>query len=364
MKILYVIGSRLLSGAEDHLLDLAAWFKAHDVETVFLLREKTLLQERLTALEVRSHPVFIPGRKVGLVYRMARAILAEQPDVISINREHNIFPTYLATLLARPFLKRKPKMVAVFHTPTGRHYPGLGTFDGVISTSHYTAKTFTDANPSIRDKSEVIHCGVEIPDEDHGLKLAVERPRRFFDGQKFPIIGMSGEFWKNQEELVDAAHFLVKEFPHIMIAFIGGYEGGERLERKIAAAGLEKNFILTGRIPRVRMPDVFFDLDLSVTTHRNEGFGIVHIESLAAYTPVVAYNSGGLVEILSKGGGLLVDGGTREFSDTIIALLKDHDRRFALGREGRRVVEEFFSVNSMGRRHLSFYQKLIVSGSL
>ena len=359
MKILYVIGSRLLSGAEDHLLDLAAWFKAHDIESVFLLRKDSLLRERLTELGVRSHPVFVPGSKAGLVPRMAQAIMAEQPDVISINREHNIFPTQVALFLVRPLLKNKPKLVAVFHTPTGRRYPGLGRFDGVIGTSEFTAQTFVRSNPGISNKTEVIPYGITLTEINPSEKLTTRRPRRFFPERVFPIIGMAGELWKNQEELVDAAHFLVQEFPEMTIAFIGGYEGREPLQEKIAAAGLDKNFILTGRIPRNRMADAFFDLDLSVSTHRNEGFGIVHVESLATYTPVVAYHSGGLVEIISKGGGVLVDGGTREFSAAIIALLKDDERRFALGREGRRVVEEHFSLDAMGRKHLDFYRRLL-----
>lgn len=359
MKILYVIGSRLLSGAEDHLLDMAVWFRVVGVETVFLLRKESQLEARLTELGIRSHPVFVPGGKAGLIPRLATAIRAEQPDVISINREHNIFPTCLATFLVRPFLKRKPKMAAVFHTPTGRRYPGLGSFDGVIGTSEYTAETFVRTNPAIREKTEVIHYGIRLPEVDPVLKLTVDRPRRFFTGRKFPLIGMAGELWKNQEELVPAASLLIKEFPEITIAFIGGYEGKEELQSKIDAAGLSRHFILTGRIPRDRMADAFFDLDLSVSTHRNEGFGIVHIESLAAYTPVVAYNSGGLVEIIRNGGGLLVDGGTAEFSAAVAALLKDDSRRFALGREGYRVVVEHFSIDAMGRRHLKFYRRML-----
>ena len=351
-----------MSGAEDHLLDMATWFRGHGVETPFLLREGTLLQERLSGLGIENHPVFVPGRKGGLIPRLARAIVTEQPDVISINREHNILPTTVAALLARPFLRRKPKMVAVFHTPTGRHYPGLGRFNGIIGSSEYTADTFIRTNPGIRGKTEVIPYGILLPSVDPACKLDVRRSRRFFSEKKFPIIGMAGELWKNQEELVDVGQLLVKELPEITIAIIGGYEGREPLQEKIATAGLEKNFILTGRIPRDRMSDAFFDLDLSVSTHRNEGFGIVHIESLAMYTPVVAYNSGGLVEILRKGGGVLVEGGVREFAEVIISFLKDDGRRFALGREGRDLVEKNFSSDVMGNRHLQFYRRMVEGG--
>jgi glycosyltransferase involved in cell wall biosynthesis len=359
MKILYVIGSRLMSGCEDHLLDIAVWFRAHGVEPVFLVRKGCLFQERLDAFGISNYPVFIPGSKAGLPLRIAKVICAEQPDVISINREHNIMPAQAALVLARPFLKQKPKMVAVFHTPTGRWYPGLSRFNGVIGTSVYTADSFVRENPGIRNKTSVINYGITLPSADPASKLIRERPRKFFHGRGFPIIGMVGELWKNQEELVAVAPHLMERFPGITIAIIGGYEGGDSLRQKIAAAGLEAHFVLTGRVARELIPDVFFDLDLSVSTHRNEGFGIVHIESLASYTPVVAYNSGGLVEILREGGGVLVDGGTNEFAAAIIDLLVNDERRWALGREGRRVVEENFSADAMGQKHLAFYRRLV-----
>jgi glycosyltransferase involved in cell wall biosynthesis len=104
---------------------------------------------------------------------------------------------------------------------------------------------------------------------------------------------------------------------------------------------------------------LFHDLDLSVSTHRNEGFGIVHIESMASLTPVVAYNSGGLVEIVRKGGGVLVDGGPREFARAVVGLLEDDGRRHDLGLEGRKVVEDHFSIDAMGRNHLRYYQDVL-----
>jgi len=91
--------------------------------------------------------VFDKKRSITLPVRIARAILAEQPDVLSINREHNILPVYYTARLIRPLLKTKPKLVAVFHTPTGRYYPGLRKFDGIIATSEYTGDSFVRANP-------------------------------------------------------------------------------------------------------------------------------------------------------------------------------------------------------------------------
>jgi glycosyltransferase involved in cell wall biosynthesis len=153
----------------------------------------------------------------------------------------------------------------------------------------------------------------------------------------------------------------VKEFPALCVAIVGG-EGQanfSQLRSRIAACGLERNFELVPRIPRSTIPDVFYDFDLSVSTHRNEGFGIVHIESLAAGTPVVAYRAGGLVEILEKGGSTLVDGGVAEFAQAVGQLLRNPEERVRLAEEGRRVAESGFSIEAMGRKHFEYYRAIV-----
>lgn len=356
MKILFVNNARLVSGAEEHLLDLAARLPQLGIEPVFLVRQGGDFEQRLQAAGIRCHAVFVPA-KATVPFRIARAISSEQPDAISVNREHNIYPVLLATLLARPLLRRRPRLVSVFHTPTSRRYPLLATlYDGAIATSEYTGASFTSRNPGLDRITTIIHYGIELP----GIcadKIDSRRQRRVLTGRQFPVIAMVGELWKNQEELIDATVQLRQAFPEITVAIVGG-GGTDHLQERIARHGLERNVILTGRIPRNQIPDLFYDCDLSVSTHRNEGFGIVHIESLAARTPVVAYNSGGLVEILRKGGGVLVDGGIAEFVAAVTALLTDEPRRQALGEEGRRVVAEHFTLDIMAARHAAYYHEL------
>jgi glycosyltransferase involved in cell wall biosynthesis len=106
------------------------------------------------------------------------------------------------------------------------------------------------------------------------------------------------------------------------------------------------------------MLDIFYDFDLSVSTHRNEGFGIVHLESLAACTPVVAYNSGGLTEILNNGGGITAEGGIDELAKEIRAVLNNDEKRRELGIEGRQVVEDYFSLETMAQNHYDFYNSM------
>ncbi len=360
MKILFVTNTRFASGAELHMEDLAGWMREHGQEPVFLVSVDSDLERFCGDAGIPAHAVFDKSRKLSLLQRIGKALRSEQPDVISINREHNILPMLLATKLVSPWLGKKPKMVAVFHTPTGRYYPGLTRFDGIIATSGHTGAAFVRGNPGIERMMEIIHYGIRIPEVDAAAKRDRNRPRRFFRDRGFPIIGMVGALWKNQEELVDAVPLMLETFPDLTVAFIGGHWGKSRsLEERIERLGLKRNCVQTGRVPHALIHDVFHDLDLSVSTHRNEGFGIVHIESMASLTPVVAYNSGGLVDILGKGGGVLVEGGCREFAQAVVGLLSDDETRRRLGEEGRRIVEEHFSIDAMGRKHLAYYREVL-----
>jgi len=341
------------------MVDLASWMRERGHEPVFLISGGSVLERQLGEAGIPFHPVFDRSRLISLLLRIGKAVLAERPDVISINREHNILPMVFAVRLVSPRLKKKPKMVMVLHTPTGRYYPGLKRFDGIVATSAYTGAAFARANPGIERILEVLHIGIRLPAVDEAAKADRSRPRRYFRDRGFPVIGMIGPLWKNQEELVDATPRMLETFPDLTVAIVGGYEDSASLNERIARHGLQKHFVQARHIPRALIPDVFHDLDLSVSTHRNEGFGIVHLESLASLTPVVAYNSGGLVEILGKGGGVLVDGGPREFAQAVVELLSDDGRRRRLGLEGRKSVEDRFSIDAMGRESLRYYEDIL-----
>lgn len=362
MKILFVDNAGLVGGAEEHLLDLSAWLAGNGVEPVFVAREEGHFREALRQRGFTHYPSSREWpRKALSLFQLARAIAREKPDVLSVNREHDLLPAYIALGMARPALRRMPRTVAVFHTPTGRRHDVLARYDGVLCTSDFTAGAFTRVNPWIRDRVAVIHYGIRIHDADLAAKLRRDRPRRFFTERGFPIIGMVGELWKNQAELVDVAGRIVGEFPDLTVAVVGGGYPSQMaaLKEKIRTYGLERNFVLTGRVDRTRIPDVFHDFDLSVSTHRNEGFGIVHIESLANLTPVVAYNVGGYVEMLREGGGSLVEGGAEALAGAVASLLRDDGRREVLAREGRRIVKEKFSLERMGERHLRYYLEVL-----
>lgn len=366
MKIIFVTNARLCNGAEEHLIDLAHCFVKAGVTVLFAVREKSAFADRLQQENLPVALCFAErGKKIRSILTLARLFASEMPDVVSVNREHNIYLTWLAAQLAIPLSGRRPKLAMVFHTPTGRRYPILSKFDGIVATSSFTGDSFIKSNPELTGKITTILYGIHLPPRPDKTKSDPERPRRFFTTRGFPLVGMVGELWKNQAELIPLTCILIKKHPNLTVAIVGGENKSSfsDLERDISASGLEKHFELVPRVPRAKIPDIFYDFDLSISTHRNEGFGIVHIESLAAGTPAVAYRAGGLVEILEKGGSILVNGGVEEMAQAVDSLLTEKNELLRLAESGREVVEHEFSIDIMSSRHLNFYRKLVGGNS-
>jgi glycosyltransferase involved in cell wall biosynthesis len=365
MKVLYVCNASNFFGAggmEYHLIDITKWMNDHGVETALAVRNGTYPQQHLFNNKSNLYPLSWTGlSKILSFFQVGKAMRDFSPDIISINRERDIVRIFFIAKLMSLFLKKKPKIISFFQNVGWTRYFILGSLDGVVFCTNYMKQGYLSKNKSAQKKSTVIYYGVKLPEIDLGIKFNPHRERRYFKGVDFPLIGMVGEMRKNQTELIDVAHHLKKKILNFTIAFIGRGKEEEItvLKRKIDRLGLTNNFIFTGRVERELIPDVFFDLDISVTTNRDEAFGIVHAESLASYTPLVAYNSGGPVEIVEKGGGILVNGGAEDMADKILSLITDDTLRTSLGKAGRTAVENHFSIDAMGEQFYNLYQSIL-----
>ncbi|KAK9937839.1 hypothetical protein M0R45_014607 [Rubus argutus] len=90
-------------------------------------------------------------------------------------------------------------------------------------------------------------------------------------------------------------------------------------------------------------------------TPKDEHFGIVPLEAMAAHKPVIACNSGGPVETVKNGlTGFLCESNPREFSLAMSKLMQDPQMAQRMGVEARRHVTESFSTKIFGQ-HLNQY---------
>ncbi|HEX2433889.1 MAG TPA: glycosyltransferase family 4 protein [Gaiellaceae bacterium] len=91
-----------------------------------------------------------------------------------------------------------------------------------------------------------------------------------------------------------------------------------------------------------------------------ESFGMVLTRAFAAATPVVASDIEGYRDVMSPETGVTVPpGDPRALADAIVELLADEDRRSRLGLAARRIAEERYSWEEVGRRLLGVYERVL-----
>jgi glycosyltransferase involved in cell wall biosynthesis len=92
-----------------------------------------------------------------------------------------------------------------------------------------------------------------------------------------------------------------------------------------------------------------------------EPFGLINLEAMACETPVVASGVGGILEVVEDGktGILVSPGRPDELAAALTQLLNDPARGRAMGRAGRKRVEDKFSWASVAARTQEVYAEAI-----
>ena len=150
--------------------------------------------------------------------------------------------------------------------------------------------------------------------------------------------------------------------PGVVFAIAGDDHEPEhtaRLKEMAATAGLGRNFIFLGPIadvrPLLRASDVFCLLS------RSEGLSNALLEAMACELPCVATAVGGNPEVVVDGKtGFLVPNEDHEAAaESILLLLEAPARARSMGMEGRRVLEQKFTTETMMRSLIDSYEHLL-----
>lgn len=109
------------------------------------------------------------------------------------------------------------------------------------------------------------------------------------------------------------------------------------------------------------MSEIYAASDIYVMPSSYDNLPSVVLESFACCTPVVAFRTGGVPEMVRDGNtGLVADYlDVNDLARCIECLLLDEKKRNAMGQTARRLVEEEFSPAVQAQRCLALYQELL-----
>jgi glycosyltransferase involved in cell wall biosynthesis len=149
---------------------------------------------------------------------------------------------------------------------------------------------------------------------------------------------------------------VVRAIPGLRLAIVGDGPDRRPLERKFAGTPT----VFTGYLKGEDLAHAYAAGDVFIHTGSNETFGNVVIEAMASGLPVVAPNSGGLLDFVEDGvNGLLYQADdSRSLVETVRRLVEDEALAIRLGLHGRATAEQH-GWDQVVKSLLETYQKAI-----
>jgi glycosyltransferase involved in cell wall biosynthesis len=165
---------------------------------------------------------------------------------------------------------------------------------------------------------------------------------------------------KGVEFLVRAAAQAVRVFPSMRVEIAGDGPCLPELTRLTELLGLSRSVRFLGRVRDV--PGLLARASLFVLPSLSEGVSLTLLEAMARGLPVVATSIGGNREVVADGetGLLMPAGDPAALAAAILRLCSDPLDAEAMGKAGRRRVEQFFDV----RRTVAAYEALYLGRGL
>jgi len=170
---------------------------------------------------------------------------------------------------------------------------------------------------------------------------------------------LAGE--KNLDFLLRAFARIAEERPGARLLLVGDGPAKGKLRKLAQKLDIESDVTFTGAVPHEKVPDYAAAADLFVFASVTETQGLVLTEAMAAGTPVVAVEAPGSIDILTQGGGVLVEPQEQAFSEAVLGLLSDEERLKAKGEEAFQIAQRY-SVSAIAERLLAVYEAALETG--
>ena len=156
--------------------------------------------------------------------------------------------------------------------------------------------------------------------------------------------------------LLQTLRALVSQSEITMLVFGGG---------KLPDVDRKFETVQLGIIQSPRLQSIFYSAcDVFAVPSRVESFGLTALEAMACGTPVVAFRTGGLAElVVHRKTGLLVDitAGASGLSDALSWMERHPIDRQNMGSAARQRVEQAFTASLMSQRYVELYRSLTLT---
>ncbi len=247
---------------------------------------------------------------------------------------------------------RPPVVVHTFHGHVLRGYFDPARAAAFRTVERGLAKATTRlvaVSPEVRD--DLVELGVAPADKFSVIRLGIDLDARIISGESDDsqlrrlfgvpdgafVVGWIGRMTaiKRLPDVVAAFARLRERGVEAKLCLVGDGPDRELVERRAHELGVSRDVLFVGYQREVAPYYALFDALLLPSG--NEGTPVVAIESLAAGTPVVATNVGGIPDVVEHGtdGFLTPVGEVEALAAALERLARNPELRIEMGRAGR-----------------------------
>ncbi len=277
-----------------------------------------------------------------------------RPDVI---HAHWWFPSgvvgmTLASLSSRP-------LVTTLHGTDVRLAKQVKASRSVFTTVLRKSSAVTAVSSWLASEASALAGGVDV--DVAPMPVATEKfePRGDHHPNRFLFAGRL-----NRQKGLDP---LLRAFASMrgtaMLDVVG--EGANAGELKLLASqlGVSDRVVWHGQLKQPELVKLYQTATAVVVPSIDEGLGLVAAEALLCETPVVAFRSGGLTDVIDHDntGILVTPGEIAELAAALDRVLDYPERALEMARAGRAIALQKFSPENAAARYTDIYRKAIAS---
>ncbi len=300
-----------------------------------------------------------------------------QPRDFDIIHAHgNGFFSLLGYQLAK--MKGVPFFMT-FHTDMARYVHYL--LNGKVITPSMAARGLRiSANicdmvisPSYKMKKELLSYGVKkpiavVPNFIYPEKFIVQQRGYLHDRcgipKNSPILLSVGRLGieKNFLFLLDAFKKVIESEPLSHLVIVGDGDEAQNIKDYAQKLGLSGRVHFPGKIEQKKIALAYSDAEIFLFTSRTETQGIVLLEAAASGLPFVVVRDSAYKGMVVDGeNGYQVPANATIFSQKVIELLRDEEKKKAFGKRSRELVQENFNPKLVAENMIYLYQQALIN---
>ncbi len=376
MKILHVIYTHGVGGAEKYLKHLLPGLKAYGIncdlivvctkktESTFAAycNEVSNLGIKTTLIVAEKYAILKTAKKVNNYLR------AEKIDILHTH----LFHADLMAAVLKTFFNNQVRTISTKH---GYQEKVLQQYDPVnykkLNDLYYHITKYIlrkiDINIAVSKAMADLYFNLGIsnthfPYIHHGITLQ-EFDKSEFDSkyrkarQQLITVGRI-EIIKGHHFLIDAMPIVLEAFPDAKLLVLGDGTEKANCEEQVKTAGLQNNVEFMGF---VQQPYHYItNSDIIIQPSFFESFGLVFIEGLALKTPIIAFDVPAGNEILenNKTALLVNKGDHKALAEKIIYLLKNPGVSKQVAENAYEKYKNEFTTAAMVKKMAAWYKSL------